>query len=192
MCRARTLAETLFPTILDQKVTSAEANRSYLRLLRTFGEAAPGPRPMKLPLDPQTIASIPYHGLHRFGVERRRAEILRRAARELARAERAGLEDPGIALRRLGAIHGIGPWTLAKVARAAYGDPDAVVVGDYHIPHIVAWSLAGIERSSDEEMLELLAPYQGQRGRAQRLLEIGGSRAPRYAPGLPKRSIAGI
>ena len=35
---------------------------------------------------------------------------------------------------RLGAVVGIGPWTVGEVARDALGDPDAVSVGDYHLP----------------------------------------------------------
>ena len=42
-----------------------------------------------------------------------------------------------------------------------FGDPDAVSVGDYHIPNMVAWALAGDARGTDEHMLELLAPFAG-------------------------------
>ena len=69
-------------------------------------------------------------------------------------------------------------------------DPtDAVVVGDYHLPHVVAYSLAGEPRATDERMLELLAPYAGQRARVQRLLVRGGARPPRRGARLPLRSI---
>ena len=47
-------------------------------------------------------------------------------------------------------------------------------VGDYHLPNLVAWALAGEPRGTDERMLELLEPYRGHRGRVQQLLEAGG------------------
>ena len=79
---------------------------------------------------------------------------------------------------------GIGPWTAAEVVRFAFGDPDAVSVGDYHLPNMVAWALAGEPRADDARMLELLEPYRGQRGRVQRYLEVGRITAPRWtAPG---------
>src|SRR2546429_340579 len=75
------------------------------------------------------------------------------------------LEEPaGMALssasRRLGALPGVGPWTAAKVALVALGAPDAVPVGDYHLPRIVAYALEGKARSPDERMLGLLEPYR--------------------------------
>ena len=67
--------------------------------------------------------------------------------------------------------------------RAAYGDPDAVTVGDYHLPNMVAWALAGEPRGTDERMLELLAPFAGHRGRVCGLLGRRGLTAPRFGPG---------
>jgi 3-methyladenine DNA glycosylase/8-oxoguanine DNA glycosylase len=86
-------------------------------------------------------------------------------------------------------VPGIGPWTIAEVGRVAYGDPDAVSVGDYHLPNLVAWALAGEPRADDARMLELLEPYRGQRGRVQRLLEASGIRIPRYGPRMTPRDI---
>lgn len=107
--------------------------------------------------------------------------VLREAA---ATAEEAG--------RRLRSLPGIGPWTVAEVLRCAFGDPDAVSVGDFHIPNSVAWALAGEARANDERMLELLEPYRGQRGRVQRLLEVGRVLAPRYGPRMAPRNIAAL
>ena len=76
--------------------------------------------------------------------------------------------------------------------RSAFGDPDAVSVGDYHLPHIVSWALAGEARGSDARMLELLEPYRGQRGRVQRYLEVGRIVEPRYGPRMAPRRIAAI
>ena len=71
----------------------------------------------------------------------------------------------------------------------AWGDPDAISIGDYHIPNLVAFALAGEPRGDDARMLELLEPYRGQRGRVQRLLELSGIRPPRYGPRMPARAI---
>jgi hypothetical protein len=65
-----------------------------------------------------------------------------------------------------------------------------VSVGDYHLPHLVCWALAGEPRGTDERMLELLEPYRGQRGRVALLIEHGGLQQPRRAPRMRLRSIA--
>ncbi|MGH2417421.1 MAG: DNA-3-methyladenine glycosylase 2 family protein, partial [Candidatus Limnocylindria bacterium] len=76
--------------------------------------------------------------------------------------------------------------------RSTFGEPDAVSVGDYHLPNVVAWALARESRADDARMLELLEPYRGQRGRVQRLLETGRITAPRHGPRLAPRRIAAI
>ena len=92
----------------------------------------------------------------------------------------------------LARVRGIGPWTVAEVTRVAYGDPDALSVGDYHIPGLVAWALAGEPKADDARMLEMLEPYRGQRGRVQRLLEESGMYPPKRGPRMASRNIAGI
>jgi 3-methyladenine DNA glycosylase/8-oxoguanine DNA glycosylase len=174
--------------VLEQKVTGTEAYRAYRGIVRRFGEPAPGPAPLTLPPDPAAIAATPYWEFHRLGVEQRRTQALLRAAVEAPRLE--GCPDSADATRRMTALPGIGPWTAAEVVRTAFGDPDAVSVGDYHIPHTVAWALAGEPRGSDERMLELLAPFAGHRGRVCDLLAAGGIGAPRFGPRMPVRSFA--
>ena len=90
------------------------------------------------------------------------------------------------------AFPGIGQWTAAEVARTALGDKDAVSVGDYHLPSLVAWALAGERRADDARMLELLEPYRGQRARVIRLLEVSGVGPPRRGPRMTPRSIGAI
>jgi 3-methyladenine DNA glycosylase/8-oxoguanine DNA glycosylase len=96
------------------------------------------------------------------------------------------------ATRRLRAIPGIGQWTAAEVAAVAFGDPDVVSLGDYGLPHLVSYALAGEPRGTDERMLELLEPYRGHRGRVLRLLSAGGIDAPRRGPRLPLNSGLGF
>lgn len=64
----------------------------------------------------------------------------------------------------------------------AWGDTDAVPVGDYHIPNTVAWALAGEDRGSDDRMLELLEPYRPERRRIVLAAKHAGVHAPRYGP----------
>ena len=180
----------LVPSVLEQKVTGTEAFRSYGSLLRRYGEGAPGPGGLLLPPDPAVLAALPYHAFHPLGVERRRADVIRRSAARAAWLE-ASTSSPE-ATRRLRSLAGIGAWTAAEVVRSAFGDPDAVSVGDFHIPNAVAWALAREPRADDARMLELLEPYRGQRGRVQRLLEVGGIVAPRRGPRMAPRSIAAI
>ena len=181
--------EALLPAICEQKVTGIQARASFRAIIAAHGEPAPGPAGLRLPPKPETLAALPYFAFHPWGLERRRADLIRRAAALAPRLERA---TPAEAYARLGAVVGIGPWTLAEVGRIAFGDPDALSVGDFHIPNLVAWALAREPRGDDARMLELLEPYRGQRGRVQRLLEVSGISAPRYGPRMTPQRIAGI
>jgi 3-methyladenine DNA glycosylase/8-oxoguanine DNA glycosylase len=189
--RSSAVLEALVPAILEQKVIGQEASRAFAGLVRTHGEAAPGPPEwgLRLPPAPSTLASLPYYDFHPFGVERRRAELIRRVAARAAWFEAIADLPLHEAYARLTAVPGIGPWTAAEVGVRALGDPDAVSIGDFHLPHLVAFALAGEPRGDDARMLELLEPYRGQRARVIRLLELSGIRAPRYGPRLSLRRI---
>ncbi|TMF10093.1 MAG: DNA-3-methyladenine glycosylase 2 family protein, partial [Chloroflexi bacterium] len=89
-------------------------------------------------------------------------------------------------------LPGIGPWSAAEVSAVAFGDRDVVSIGDYHLPHQVAWALAGEVRGTEARMLELLEPYRGHRARVIRLLTLGGIQAPRFGPRMRLRRIAAI
>jgi 3-methyladenine DNA glycosylase/8-oxoguanine DNA glycosylase len=182
--------EAAVPTILEQKVIGVQARHAYRQLLFELGEAAPGPLPLRLPPSPATLAETPYWRFHRWGVEQRRAGIIASAARHAARLEEAVGMAPADAQRRLTALPGMGPWTAAEIAVVALGDPDAVSVGDFHLPNLVSWALAGETRGSDARMLELLEPYRGHRARAVQLLELAGISAPRHGPRLALSRIA--
>ncbi|HEX2195510.1 MAG TPA: DNA-3-methyladenine glycosylase 2 family protein [Actinomycetota bacterium] len=190
--RSGAVVETIVPAILEQKVTSEEAHRSYRGLVLAHGEPAPGPLGLRLPPSPEVLAALPYYALHRFGIERRRADTIRRACSYARRLEETTTLPPDAARRRLLALPGIGPWTAAVVAGAALGDPDAVLVGDLHVPHLVTWTLAGEPRGDDARMLELLEPFAGHRGRVVRLVVAGGSRPQARHPRRRLRSIARI
>ena len=175
--------DALVGGVLGQKVQVANAVKARRLLARRFGEAAPGPRRGWVLPGPERVAEMAYHDFHPLGVERKRAEILIRVAREMRRMGDLTDRSPESAKARLQRIRGIGPWTAAMVTAVALGDADAVPVGDYHIPNSVSWHLAGEPRGTDERMLELLEPYAGHRWRTIRLLK-GAGRAPAYGPKL--------
>ena len=188
--RTERVLDALVPAILEQKVTGAEARRAWTGLVRRIGEPAPGPVPLRLTPSPTRLLETPSWVFHQLGVERRRVDTIHRSAivaDGLEAAVALGTEELD---RRLRSIGGVGPWTSAEVRRVALGDSDAVSVGDYHVPHLVAWNLAGEARADDARMLELLEPFVGHRARVVRLIEVGGHHAPRRGSRMPLRAIA--
>ena len=186
---SRLLWEAMFYAVIHQKVTGIGAGRSMRDLTFAAGEPAPGPSGLMLIPTPEAIRSLAYHDFHRFGLERRRTEVLREVARHGKKLGRLSFADPAETDRTLQAMPGVGVWTSAVARGEALGDPDAVQVGDYHIKNTVSWALAGEPRGTDERMLELLEPYRGQRLRVVRLLKYSGIGAPKYGPRSEVRSI---
>jgi 3-methyladenine DNA glycosylase/8-oxoguanine DNA glycosylase len=187
--RTDRVLEALVPAVLEQKVVGIEAHRAWRRLLHWFGAPAPGPAPagMRVFPPPAVWAAIPSWDWHRAGVEPVRARTIAGAASVAPRLEEAGLLPGAEADRRLRSLPGIGPWTSAETRQRACGDPDAISVGDYHLPAMVGWTLTGMPATDDAGMLALLAPYTGQRYRASRLIELGGGQPPRRGPRLAVR-----
>ena len=191
MARHGSVVDGLLVAVLEQKWTGKEAVRAWMRVLRALGEAAPGPFPqLRVSPAPEVLAATPYWTFHAFGVERRRAELLRRiGARGRWLEEAAGL--PAQAMEdRLRSLPGVGAWTTAEVRLNALGDADAVSVGDYNLPSVVAWALTGERSADDARMLELLEPYRGHRGRVIRLLVAGHVMPERRGPRMAVRDIA--
>jgi 3-methyladenine DNA glycosylase/8-oxoguanine DNA glycosylase len=192
--RTGLVIESLVPAILEQKVTGDEARRAWRYLIRVHGEPAPvpsaGPR-LALPPSAGTLAELPYFAFHPAGVEQRRADVVRRVAARAGWLEECTSLPIAEAYTRMLALPGIGPWTAAEVALRALGDADAVSVGDYHLPRLVAWALAGESGGTDERMLELLAPFAPHRARVVRLIEASGAGPPRRGPRLAARRIEG-
>lgn len=193
--RTEAVTETLLPFILEQKVTSLEAKRGWCRLVRGLGEPAPGPageRGLYLPPDPARVAVEPYWRFHQFGIERKRADILRHVCRVAGQLDRLVDLTPTDARRKLESVPGIGPWTSSLVAQFALGDLDAVVTGDYNFPHIFSWTVLGERVGTDARMVEWLGPYTPWRGLAQRLILRGGSAPGRRAPKAQIRDLRAI
>lgn len=185
--------DALVPAVLEQKVTGLEARRSWRELCRRFGEPAPGPAPagMRVPPSPRAILSIVDWNWHRAGVDLSRRRALIGAARVAHRLERAAELGGAKGRALLRKVPGIGVWTAAEVAQRAWGDPDAVSFGDFHIPAIVGHALAG-EALDDAGLAEVLAPYAPQRQRAVRYVEAAGFSRPRFGPRLPARDYRAI
>lgn len=177
------LYHALLPTVLAQRITAGEAVRQWARLCRELGPAAPGPDlGLRLPPPPEVLARRPGWWFHPLGIEEQRAATLVAIARAADRLWDVATQPPTVAARHLALIRGVGPWTIGSVLGPALGDDDAVAVGDYHLPNMVAWNLTGRARGDDDRMLALLEPYRGQRGRVLRWLLLDGRRPPAFGP----------
>ncbi len=173
--------EALVPAVCGDKVSAYEAKRAHRQLMEAFGEPAPGPAEFALlvPPHPQVLASTSHQDFHPLGLDRARADVIRRAAARALSVESLVDGSPEEAEHRLRALAGVTLWTTALVRTVALGDPDAVPVGDHDLKHLVAWVFTGERRGSDAQMLELLEPFRGHRGRVLRLLKASGLGPPR-------------
>lgn len=178
-----TLYHELLPVILGQRITGGEALRQWHQLVYRLGEPAPGPNTrLRLPPAPSLLADRPTWWFHPLGIEAKRAEALRTVARHAAHLTEWSALPSQAAAAKLALLRGIGQWTIGSVLATSHADPDALAVGDFHLKNVVTHALTGRARGSDEEMLTLLAPYAGQRGRAARLLLLDGHHAPKFGP----------
>jgi len=183
MGRGRDIWEVLLPTILGQRVKSEEASASWRHLTNVFGgkpHYAGAPRGLRVPVRPEALKRVSLPAYHRFGVEMSRARTMLEACHHIRYVERAADMPAEEAVPHLMRLPGIGPWTAMLTVAAVHGYPDAVPVGDYHIPSVVAYAMVGEARATDERMLELLEPYRGQRWRVIRLLGADAGHAPRF------------
>lgn len=177
------LAQALVQSILEQKVTGAEAFTAIRRLTRRFGTLLDGaPDGMVAPPSAEEWTCIPMWEFLRVGVEERRAATVRRALvkvpaleRVLARHDGAPATVRGEALgEALQTLPGIGPWTAAKVRQQVLGDPDAWSVDDYHVPGL-------LERKLGRPAAEALEEFRPHRYRAE-LMVLAGTRPERHGP----------
>lgn len=183
LARTGRLFAALVPAIIEQKVTSVEALRSWRRMVTRFGDDAPGPAPLGMRVIPtaEVWRRIPSWDWHAAGVGPQRAETVVRAASVAESLER-GVTMPAVeAARRLKTVRGIGGWTAAETVQRAHGDPDHVSIGDYHLAAFVGWALIG-SPVDDDGMLELLEPWIGHRQRVVRLLVASGFAKPKFGP----------
>jgi 3-methyladenine DNA glycosylase/8-oxoguanine DNA glycosylase len=178
--------EALVNIVPQQLVTWAEAASSWRQLVERLGTPAPGPAAhalgLMLPPTPKALASAGTAQLQACGLGSKRARVLVDVGRRAGRLQEAAAMPTADAVRRLTALPGIGPWTATSVLGMRLGRPEPVLLGDYHMPHTVAWGLAGEPRGTEARMLELLAPYEGQAFRVLRLLHAARVSAPKRGP----------
>lgn len=169
--------------VLGQVVTTTEGEKSLRSIVRAYGTIAEGPRKdLRVFPQPEVLASLSYDEFHTHGVERRRASIVIEVSRRATRMRKILDMNVTDGLARLLAVQGVGPWTAAIVMGEAYGDRDAVLTGDYHLPNTVAWAMAGEARADDDRMLELLEPYRPYRRHIVMAIMQSGIKAPKYGP----------
>ena len=130
------MLEALIPAIIEQRVPGADAFRSWRLLVSKYGTPAPGPAPagMRVPPSAHVWRHIPSWEFHRANVDPRRAQTVVTCARRAASLERLVSRPTVQAREALMSLPGVGEWTAAETAQRAFGDADAVSVGDYHIP----------------------------------------------------------
>ncbi|MGU3502672.1 DNA-3-methyladenine glycosylase family protein [Mycobacterium sp. C31M] len=182
--RTGRVLEALVPAIIEQRVYGKDAFRSWRLLTTKFGQPAPGPTPagMRVPPSPEVWRRIPSWEFHMANVDPGRARTVVGCAQRADALERLTAERAVAGLRSL---PGVGEWTAAETVQRAFGDADALSVGDFHLAKTVGLSLLGVP-IDDAAMVELLEPLRPHRQRAVRLLELSGlavnpRRAPRQA-----------
>jgi len=175
--------DALAGAIFEQKETGLQAFGAWRMILTWFGERAPGPTPRPMFAPPADWHLIPSWGWHRAGLEPPQSRAIVAAARRRTSIERAAAASDSGHDRIFTSLPGVGLWTSAETRIRAFGDPDAVSVGDYHVAHEVGYALTG-RRTDDDGMLELLEPWRGHRQRVIRLIGLSGAREPRRGPRL--------
>ena len=185
--------DSLVPAVLEQRVTGTEAHTAWRGLLRRFGTVAPGPRAdLFVPPGPRELLDVPVWDWHRLGVDGKRQRAIRAAATVARRLEECVMMPAAAAMARLRVVPGVGEWTAAETALRAFGDPDAVSVGDFHLADLVVHALTGRARGTDAQMLDLLVPWAGQRARVVRLIELSGVTPPKFGPRFAPNDIRRI
>ena len=188
--RTGRVLEALIPAVLEQRVQGVDSFRSWRILVTRFGTPAPGPAPerMRVPPPSQVWRRIPSWEFHRANVDPGRARTICGVASRADALERltAGRDNHAA----LTSMPGVGIWTAAETAQRAFGDADALSVGDYHLSTMIGWTLLG-RPIDDAEMVDVLEPMRPHRYRVVRLLEVSRlARLPRRGARLPVQNIS--
>ena len=189
--RTGRVLEALIPAVIEQRVPGADAFRAWRLLVTKFGNPAPGPAParMRVPPPAEVWRRIPSWEFHRANVDPGRARTVVGCAQRADALERLAGRPAAEAREALTVLPGVGVWTAAETAQRAFGDADALSVGDYHVPKMIGWTLIG-RPVDDAGMIELLEPERPHRYRAVRLLEASGlAYEPRRGARMPVQQI---
>lgn len=180
--------EALVPAVLEQKVIGQEAFASFRALLRRYGAPAPGPfTDLRCQPSAETIAAIPSWEWLQLGVDPARSKALvpaMKRASALSRLAERGAEE---FTRGLISLPGIGRWTAAEVCQRAFGDPDAVSFGDYHVAKDIGWAVTG-QPWDDDELASYLEPFRPHRARVVSLIYRAAGHRPRRGARLSLRT----
>jgi 3-methyladenine DNA glycosylase/8-oxoguanine DNA glycosylase len=188
--RSGLVMEALVPAIIEQKVTGQEAFAGFRRLVHRYGERAPGPgveRRLWVQPTPQALRTVPSWEWLRMHIDPARSRTVVTVARVADSLERTLTLGHEEADRRLRTLPGVGVWTSAEVRQKAFGDPDAVSFGDYHVAKDVGWALTGTP-FDDAEMEAYLEPWRPQRGRIPHLVALAGLHRPRHGARMAPRT----
>ncbi|MGB0751351.1 MAG: DNA-3-methyladenine glycosylase family protein [Gammaproteobacteria bacterium] len=174
--------------VLFQLVTYHEAVRTWNDLVTRHGSPASGPVKLVQPPTEHQIRGLSVDDLVYAGLTHKRARTIKAIATNAAAIDRDADKAPQAALRRLATLPGFGPWSLGYLDGTVFQNPDAVLLGDYHLPRMVAWHLIREQKADDARMLELLEPYAGHRFRVVRLIWASGEIQPRRGPRMTPRA----
>lgn len=182
------LSQNILLAISEQRVTGIEAMGGMRSLIRQYGLPVPNTGYSDQPSElwffpsPEKFAQIPEWTYHRAGFDRSRSTTMIHYSQRAASFERFASDSSIHELAQaLAGIPGVGPWTVAETLQRYCGHPDAISVGDYHLAHHVTYAFDGV-RGDDRRMLELLAPFAGNRQRVVSLIKAAGIHEPRKAP----------
>jgi AraC family transcriptional regulator of adaptative response / DNA-3-methyladenine glycosylase II len=148
--------------ILGQQVTVRAATTLGCRFAEAFGEPIETPYPEldRLTPAPARVANATVDDIARLGIVSMRS----RSIIALARAQVSGtlaldggvIYKPEVAIQRLAALPGIGPWTAHYVAMRAYGWPDAFPKEDIAVRN----ALGGVSAKRAEELSQSWRPWR--------------------------------
>lgn len=187
--RSRRVADAFAAACIEQRVTGKEAFFAWARLVRRFGEPAPGAPAdpggpaagIRVAPSPAAWLAIPQWEWLRAGVDLTRRRALLTGMSCADGLERTLTREPDAVDAALTSLPGVGRWTSAEVRQRAHGDPDAFSFGDYHVAKNVSFALTG-SVLDDDGCAEVIERYRGHRFRVQRLIELSGVARPRRAP----------
>jgi hypothetical protein len=138
--------------------------------------------PLMLSPSPDAVRAQSAAALQSTGMLPKMARCMIDCARRAKRLDALADKSLDEFVRLVQVLPGVGPWTAGQLAGFHLAHPDAVCMGDYGLPHSIAYVLTGRERSNDAEMLELLEPFRPHRFRIVRLIMHAGIVPPRRGP----------
>jgi 3-methyladenine DNA glycosylase/8-oxoguanine DNA glycosylase len=180
LSRCASFSAQLVTVILQQRIEWQQAARQWRRLCKAAGDPAPC-GDLTLPPSFERLRDLTLLEFRKLNISEQQAKTIKEVGRIWKRIDGWAETSTQELRTRLSYVPGIGPWTTEMTLALYWAEADAVPLGDYALPHTVAYALTGRHRSDDKEMLDLLEPYRPHRGRLVRWI-MGSNIAP------PRRS----